>query len=268
MVGVVRVAPLDPRHRGNRELRLELEDRLRLFRGRRGRVPGKLQHLRDVRDVFRPEPLRLLVGLRVVVAVGQTQAALERRHDDLARVLAVLLRADLEEGADSPLLEARDLLLERSLVVNRGDPVELSLERRDPGRLDRGLIHAAPVEVGELSLLGPRRRRRPGGELLQGLVQDLAVPLVQLVERAPARVIGRHRVLLQPPAVGVLVEVAAGGHARIHVPGIKSTRGRGCGAAAAPSPARRRRPARSRSSRPGEDPSPDRASNRSSAVAA
>ena len=137
---------------------------------------------------------------------------------------------NLEESAGSPLLQARDLLLERGLVAYRGDPVELSLERRDPGRLDRGLIHAARVEVGELSLLGPRRRRRPGGELLQGLVQDLAVPLVQLVERAPARIIGGNRVLLQPSAVGVRVEVAAGRRTRIHVSRIESAAA-GAGAA-------------------------------------
>ena len=219
--------PLDASHRGYGELRLEVEDHLRLFGGLHGHVAGELQHLRDVRHVFRPKLLRFLVGFRVVVAVGKTQAALERRRDDLARVLPVLLRAELEEGVDSPLLQARDLLLKRGPVGNRGDPVELFLERRDPGRFDRGLVHAARVEIRELSLLGTRGSRLSHRQLLQGLVQDLAVPLVQFVERAPARVVGGDRVLLEPPAVGVPVEVAARGRVRVHVSRIQSSRCRG-----------------------------------------
>src|SRR5450759_977131 len=175
---------------------------------------------KTVLDELAAQLFRFVVGLRVVVAVGQSQASLEGARDHLARVLAVLLGAEAEEDADSVSLKPRNLGAEVRNVLYLVDPRELRGERLCPLRLDGGLVHAARVEVAKLLLVGAR-----GGllfrELLQYPMHRLAISLRELGKRPPARVFGRNRVLLHPAAVGVLVEVLARFRRRVHVGGVE-----------------------------------------------
>ena len=90
--------------------------------------------------------------------------------------------------------------------------VDVDEERREGFRarpLDRGLVHPGGVEVGDLLL---DRSLRPVGlrrGLLEDLLQDVAVAVGDLFERAVARAVRRDRVTLQPAPVRVLVEVLA-----------------------------------------------------------
>ena len=219
VVGLVRVAALDARHRGLGQARLERRHGLRVLGGLRRGFAHEGEHLRDVGKVFVAELLRLVVRLEVIVAVGQSQATLVGPDDDLARVAAVLVGAELEDRVDAHHLEARDLGLERG---DRGDLLDrgkLALQRREPLRLDGGLVHARQVEVADLLVV---RARSVGGlrDLLEDLVQALAVLLLEEREGPPVGLVGGDRVRLEPSAVAVEVEVLARGHRRVHVRGV------------------------------------------------
>ena len=104
----------------------------------------------------------------------------------------------------------RDFDFELGDALDALDAAKLRLERLESLSFDRGLVHAARVEVADLLLVRALGRhpifRRP----LQNLAQDLAVPLLELAEPAPTGVLGRYGIFRQPSAVGVFVEVGAG----------------------------------------------------------
>jgi hypothetical protein len=99
-----------------------------------------------------------------------------------------------------------------ALRADRGHAVEVRVERRGPEALDGPFIHARHEVVADL-LLG----RVPPRGLLRELVEDAPeeslVVLAELAEHVPARLVRRQRVVLDPAAARVLVEI----HARIGV---------------------------------------------------
>ena len=91
-------------------------------------------------------------------------------------------------------------------VPQRGDLLDVGLERRGALLFDGGFVHAAGVVVADLLRGGVAV---PGGRL-EHAAQHLAVAVLELVESAPSRLIGRNRVVRDPAAARELVEVAAG----------------------------------------------------------
>src|SRR5262249_57466822 len=85
---------------------------------------------------------------------------------------------------------------------------------------DGGFVHTAGVEVAKLLLIRARRVRLMD-EPFENRTQCLTIPVGQLGERSPSRVLRRDRVLLQPASVGIGVEVCTSGGRRIHVGGIE-----------------------------------------------
>ena len=192
-------------------------------------VSEEREHFRDVLRVLRAELLGLVVGLRVVVAVGQTQTPLGGSRDHFARVLAVLLRAETEERADSVGLQARQLHPQIGEVLNLLDARQFRRERLRAGGFDRRFIHAARVEVADFLLLRAGRGLLRG-EPFQDLPHRHAVSLGQLGEGAPVRVLGRDRIPLQPASVRELVIILASPGRRVHIRRIEpvGSRGGGC----------------------------------------
>ena len=90
VIGLVRVAQIGVLHRSCRQCGLDFENRRGLLaRGRRG-IPQQRKHVRDVFHVGVAKLLRFLVRLQVILAFGQTQAALKRSANHLRAVLGVL----------------------------------------------------------------------------------------------------------------------------------------------------------------------------------
>ncbi len=189
----------------------------------------ELEHLRHVCHVLVAQLHGLLVLLEVVVALGQAQAGLDGGRDDHGGVLAVFLGAEVEEHVRAHRLQAADLGAQARHVLDRVDPGELGRNGSEAVGLDRRLVHAGAVEVAELALLGSGGRGFVGGQPLEDRVQVLQVALPQLVEGSPARAVRGDRVLLQPAAVGVLVEIHAGLGAGVHVGDDQGPRARGGG---------------------------------------
>ena len=113
MIDVVGLTHVDARHRGLGERRFELQDP-------RGGGPGRVfvlarqaEHRRHVRHVRLAHGLGLVVLLEVVIAVGQTEAALEGHADHLRRIREVLHLAEAEEGVHAQRVQVRDFVEER-----------------------------------------------------------------------------------------------------------------------------------------------------------
>src|SRR5208337_3747701 len=94
------------------------------------------------------------------------------------------------------------------LVVDRVNALHHGLQRSGAFCLDARLVHAREVEIADLLLIGTTAGG-VGGSLLQNIAQDHLVALMQLVEPSPFRLVSRDRIVLQPVAAGVLVEVSA-----------------------------------------------------------
>ncbi len=206
VVARVRVAELDLLQRCLRQQGFQPHDGLCADLCVLGGVAGQLEHLRDVRDVLCAELLRLLIVGEVVLAFRQAEAALAELRNLEVAVLRV---------GTGPEAEARGHALDPQMGhdaehvgagLDRGDEVEVRLQRLDPHRVDRILIHAAVVII-------PHHLLERGGAGLQGsgaLADGAQVGLVafgQLGEAAPARLVGGDGRVLDPLAVGVAEKI-------------------------------------------------------------
>src|SRR6185295_14826467 len=122
-----------------------------------------------------------------------------------------------EQGASAAArrLEPADQRREPPLVRERGDRVEIALQRSEPGPLDGVEVHAGLEVVADLALdrgalaIGPRR-------LLEQAPEEALIVLVELAVDAPARLVGGDRVALLPAVARVGVEVGAGVERAVH----------------------------------------------------
>src|SRR5207237_6505969 len=88
---------------------------------------------------------------------------------------------------------------ERRAIVDRIDPIERRLNRRDAGLIDRRFVHARGIEIAELLL----RAARAGGcgrfrVLFENRVQYVAIALSKLFESAVTRVLRRSGIFFAP----------------------------------------------------------------------
>ena len=173
-------------------------------------VSREREHFGDVLFILLADLLRFVVGLRVVIAVRQPEAALVRAANHLRTILLILRGTEVKERADAHALQTRDFRLKFPCAPNCVNPRNFRVERFGSRRIDLFFVHAARVKVPDFLLIRAGSRlgicRRP----LQNLVQQFAISFGKLVEASPTRVRGRHRILGQPLAAGEVVKVLAG----------------------------------------------------------
>ena len=87
---LVRIAPVDARERGLRQIGLDGHDGLRAGVRGIGRIAQQRQHGRHVVEIFGANFLRFRVGIDVVVAVGQAEPAGGSERDDAAGIGVIL----------------------------------------------------------------------------------------------------------------------------------------------------------------------------------
>ena len=191
-----------------------------LASARAGRVAGERHHLHDVRAVLAPQPDGALVGLHVVLAIGQRQTVgTDPRHlrswsraGSLRPTRLKKANADGDVGTGQrrrtgrDAVEIPDKLRQFISAVQAIDACQQRLERLKTPRLDRRGVHARGVVVARLANVarGPYRARR-----LEDAPKDGEVLILHLLHPAVAQAIGRQRRLLDPAAAGELVEVGA-----------------------------------------------------------
>jgi hypothetical protein len=208
---------------GPGELRLEGQHALRARRrvGNRGEREQPL----EVRAVPRPDLGHPRRPVAVEVAVRKPEAALHEVDGVPRRLVQVLLDEDAQrprrrqvravEDVDVCAHRPAELGGERAGVGERCDPCERGAERREPLRLDAGLVHEARVEIADLARVGAGGRVGAGRPL-----DDRARARLDHVRDAPERAGARpvRRDLGRPHerAIREVVEVIAGLHCEIH----------------------------------------------------
>src|SRR5580698_3476589 len=121
--------------------------------------------------------------------------------------------------------------------VERGNAVNLRLDRGEAQLVDRGHVHAARVLIANL-LLVCRARRQWFRSRVENLLEMQPVQLEEFSEAAIRGLIRRKRVALKPLIATEAVEVVAGGHSGVDQRGIEDAqlvrgrRSRGCSALA------------------------------------
>jgi hypothetical protein len=190
-----------------------------------------------MRAVRGTDAVHARAGLHVVVAIGQTQPALQQIRHGVRRVVEVLRDPDpeqaigIEVGAvqrvDVGTQRAADVRRQRVGIADCRDRRQLIAERREPPLFDPRLVHVAGVVIANLPLLGAVGRSDGG---LEQLVRPLPRPIDEDDADAEAAAIGGDLVLLQPAAVRVAEEIVAGGDGRVHARPVDVVRGRrrGC----------------------------------------
>src|SRR5579863_5578907 len=99
--------------------------------------------------------------------------------------------------------------------MNSVDGIQRGFDGVDTVSIDALFVHARGVEVADLLIDGGAASRGLRG-FLQDLALDPQVALVELVEAAPARLVGRDGVLRAPIAARVLIEVRARADVSVH----------------------------------------------------
>ncbi len=169
--------------------------------------------------------------VEVVVGAGHAQPALEQVGDVAGGLVGVLADPGPEQvggvvtsiikGIDVGAQGAAKLAGQRALAGDQQNPLKIALNRRQAALLDSRLVQIGLVEVARL-LLGRALRRGGLGQALELGAQARRGLLVQDVEGAPARFVGRDLGGLGPGSVGVGVEVVAGLHRAVHARGVEA----------------------------------------------
>ena len=215
------------------ERRLHGDDLLRVLGGLRGRFASEREHFRHMLDVLVAQFFRSRVFLGVVIAVGQSQPALQSLRDHHRAVLRVLIGSEAEERANAQLVQVRDFLQDVFAILQRVDAFEFICERRHARCVHRFFVHPARIKIAHLLQIRLRRflESRFGGDLrcdrrglLENLVQRVVIMLGQFVETSPARKLRWNRIPLYPAAIRVKVKIVLRFDGRIHVLRIERRR--------------------------------------------
>src|SRR5713226_2541332 len=161
--------------------------------------------------------LRLVVVLRVVVAVGQAETARAGEGDNLGGVRVVLIRIEAEEEAARAgrEMQSGEHRGKMALRVHPEYPVEIKLQWPPARFLGRGFVHAGGEIVPDFLL----RKASAGSDLRQAVENSPEETLIivgELAVHAPARLVGRNGVVPDPSPAGELVEVDAGIRRLVH----------------------------------------------------
>ncbi len=230
MIDLARIAPIDPRERRFGELGFDLHHDRGALRGPVRGLSQQLEGAFEVRRVLLAQGDRRGVALQVVVAIRQAEPAGRNDRDALRGVAGILLAAEAEEHSAAseagvqPAEERGDRLGVRDLV----DRPHVGADRIEPGLVDLRQIHAGSEVIPELAQLGI------GGagvarRLFEEPPEELLVLVVELAVDAPARLVGRDRVLRPPAVAGVGVEVDTGIDRPVHESGLEARRVRQLG---------------------------------------
>ena len=203
MIGGRRVAARHAIERRGSEGGFNRQRRLRVGGRRLRRRAGQREDSSDVREVFGAQLDGAVVGLEVVVAIGQGEAGLIHGGDLLRGVGAIGPRAEAEQHRHAVAMKVRDEHRQVVRVQQLLDRGEVRGDRVEAGRFDLRLVHARGVVVRGLLPIAFGTRR------FEDAAQDREVPLLQLGEASVRPPIGRHRVSCDPAAAGELVEVGA-----------------------------------------------------------
>ncbi len=218
VVALGRVTQFNARQRGLGQTGFEIHHRLGLLLGLRGIDAGQGQQLLDIGHIGLAD-----LGLRFVEVIAlfrQAQAALADIGDDVGRILEVRAGVQREQEAIALRIGIAQVAGDGGAVVQRGNLVQLRLQRLDAGGLDGCLVRTGLPDIADLGLVGTGRGLA-GSRLLDQRMLHFQRALAQDLEAAPGGLVARHRIGLEPLAVDEAIEVGTGLHGRIQVSSIE-----------------------------------------------
>jgi hypothetical protein len=169
-----------------------------------------LQHGGDVLQIFGADLLRFGVGIDVVVAIRQAEAAGGGESDDAAGVGEILRGAEREQARVAGFeVHAGEQCGKVRGALQGGDFIEARLERFGAGLFDGGFIHAGGEVVADFLLQGSALGGGFGG-FVEDAPEVALIVVGELGVDVPAGLVGRDGVQLVPVAAGEFVEVDAG----------------------------------------------------------
>ena len=206
---------------------LNAQDGLGLGGGDFRRIPQQLEHLLDMGHVGLAKLHGFRIRIEVVVAVGKAQPALVHLGDHLGRIFVILVR--LEGERDVQARHGGNDPRHFALGAHAADSFQIALQRAGSSGLDCLFIHAGAVVVADLLFhrIAARAARR---RFLENLAQQRPVLVRQLAADAPAGLVRRDRVFLQPAPACVSEKVGAGIHAGVEGSDVEDRRVGRCGA--------------------------------------
>ena len=101
-------------------------------------------------DILVAQFFRSFIGLRVVIAIGHSQTALDGVRNVVSAVLVILSRSEFKKGVDSDSVEMGDLFQHIIAIFYCIDALKFILQRRGPVGFDRLLVHSAAVIITDL----------------------------------------------------------------------------------------------------------------------
>lgn len=208
-----------------RQARFQFNDTRRMGVGAADAAARQREHPRDVFAVGVPLAPRVEIATQVEIPIGQAEPALEGIGDDSLGIFEVRLGDQIEQQRQSVGVQLAQHRQKLRAGVDGGYRIQFRLDRREAQRLKlpriRRRAEHAPNQPFRRSFRRIPLRRR----LAHDAQQPLVVAVLDLVESTPARIRRRHRIARQPAAVGVLVEVLAGGNGNVEIASGKPTVG-------------------------------------------
>ena len=226
VVLVLRVATLDRRQRCLGKARFKIEHRLRLGLGGGGFHTTEHQHALDVGEECVANFLVLV--FQVVRALRQRQAAFAGVGDDLAGVLEIFAREEVEHELVAMRERVLQVLGNGCAIGKRVDFCERRLHRGDAVGIEPGFIQAQAIEVAQLLLIAAGRILGGRGGFDDLLLHEQG-PVAQDIEVAPGGLVVGNRIGGEPLAVDVRVEVLADRRIGIEVGDGEARQGRQLG---------------------------------------
>src|SRR5581483_12007475 len=105
-------------------------------------VSHQLKRPRDVLDVFITRGFALRIVARVVIAVRQTQTALDQLCNNLRGVFEILTRAKAKDRWDAMRMQIRELILKAEQIRDLRNALKFRLERLQTFSFNFLLVHA------------------------------------------------------------------------------------------------------------------------------
>ena len=147
-------------------------------------------------------------GAEIVVAFGQSQASLVDDGNLLARVLEILLFAEVEKRVYADQLKAGEEFGQFVFALESCNAIKLHLQRRQSLLVDGVHIHAGGVGVANLLLVGSAAGAARGGFFQHG-VQDVFGMVGDHGAGAVGGTIVRDGIEFRKIAAGVLEKIGA-----------------------------------------------------------
>ena len=132
-------------------------------------------------------------------------------------VLGILRRAECEQGANAAIVERRDLAGQRRGRAELLDRVQQRSDRLGAIAIRGGGVEARAPVGAEAARIGAARGLRIGLRAVENAPLHRLVLLGKLGEAPPSCVGRRNRGAVDPPSVGVAIEVTAGRDRGVHV---------------------------------------------------